>query len=106
VRALVGSDCRLDLVAKSQRRGKAVGFYFARYEQDHVRLAVVRLEGRLALAAYTGGAERPSYFMLLDWENGQVAAIRDFRYVSYIAPTPNSSWPSGIVSVRSIVVVT
>lgn len=85
LRALVASDCRLDLVSKSQRRGKAVGMYFGRYEKEAVRLAVVRLEGRLALAAFEGDAERPSYFILLDWSDGQVSAIRDFRYVRYIA---------------------
>jgi RNA polymerase sigma-70 factor (ECF subfamily) len=85
VRALIGDDCRLDLVSKSQRRGKAVGMYFARYEKEEVSLRVVRLEGRLALAAHVGSAARPSYFVLLEWEDGRVASIRDFRYVPYIA---------------------
>jgi RNA polymerase sigma factor (sigma-70 family) len=85
VRALVGDDCRLDLVSKSQRRGKAVGMYFGRYEKEDVALRVVRLEGQLALAAHVGGAAKPSYFILLDWEAGRVASIRDFRYVPYIA---------------------
>lgn len=85
VRALVADDCRLDLVSKSQRRGKEVGMYFARYEKEQVSLRVVRLEGRLVLAAHVAGAEQPSYFVLLDWEDGQVRAIRDFRYVPYIA---------------------
>jgi RNA polymerase sigma-70 factor, ECF subfamily len=85
VRALIGEDCRLDLVSKSQRRGKAVGAYFARYAAEHVSVRVVRLEGQLALAAYRDGAAEPSYFILLAWEGGRVASIRDFRYVSYIA---------------------
>ena len=46
VRALVSDDCRLDLVSKSQRRGKQVGMYFGRYEKENVALRVVRLEGR------------------------------------------------------------
>ena len=86
VRALVAEDCRLDLVAKSQRRGKAVGAYFGRYEKEAIRLAVVRLEGQLALAAFDGpDAKAPRYFILIDWRDGKVDAIRDFRYVSYIA---------------------
>jgi RNA polymerase sigma-70 factor, ECF subfamily len=85
VRALVGEDCRLDLVSKSQRRGKAVGAYFARYEKEAVRVAVVSLDGEPVLAAYTGDAARPSYFILLTWDAGRVQRIRDFRYVSYIA---------------------
>ena len=85
VRALVGDDCRLDLVSKSQRRGKAVGAYFGRYSAEHVSLRVVRLDGRLLLAAYVEGAVKPSYFILLAWQDGRVVAIRDFRYVPYIA---------------------
>lgn len=85
VRALVGSDCRLDLVSKSQRRGKAVGMYFGRYEKEDVHLRVVRLEGQLALAAHVAGAANPAYFILLEWESGHVTSIRDFRYVRYIA---------------------
>jgi RNA polymerase sigma-70 factor (ECF subfamily) len=84
VRALVGEDCRLDLVTKSQRRGKAVGAYFARYEQESVRLEVVQLEGELALAAFPGDAARPAYVILTAWDAGRVQAIRDFRYVPYI----------------------
>src|SRR5580704_6375624 len=55
VRALVSEDCRLDVVSKSQRRGKQVGMYFERYEKENVALRVVRLEERLALAAYVAG---------------------------------------------------
>ncbi|HSO33796.1 MAG TPA: sigma-70 family RNA polymerase sigma factor [Labilithrix sp.] len=85
VRALVGDDCRLDLVAKSQRRGKEVGLYFGNYAKADVQLRVVRLEGQLALAAHLGAAEAPSYFVLLTFEGGKVTTIRDYRYVPYIA---------------------
>jgi RNA polymerase sigma-70 factor (ECF subfamily) len=84
VRAMVGDDCRLDLVSKSQRRGKQVGMYFDRYEKGSVRLRVVRLDGQLAFAAYVAGAEAPAYFVLLEVEAGRVTLIRDFRYVPYI----------------------
>ncbi len=85
LRALVSDDCRLDLVSKSQRRGKQVGMYFGRYEKEDVALKVVRLDGELAFAAYVAGAETPAYFILMAFEAGQVASIRDFRYVRYIA---------------------
>ena len=87
VRALVSDDCRLDLVSKSQRRGKQVGDYFSRYEKESVALRVVRLEGQPALAAYRAGAETAAYFILLQVrpEDGLVTFIRDFRYVTYIA---------------------
>jgi len=85
LRALVADDCRLDLVSKSQRRGKEVRMYFTNYEKADVSLRVVRLEGRLALAAHVEGATSPSYFILLDWEGSRVSTIRDFRYVPYVA---------------------
>jgi RNA polymerase sigma-70 factor (ECF subfamily) len=84
LRALIGDDCRLDLVSKSQRRGKQVGAYLARYEKEALELRVVRLEGRLALAVYAPGAGTPAYFILLTVEDARVALIRDFRYVPYI----------------------
>jgi RNA polymerase sigma factor (sigma-70 family) len=85
LRALIAGDCRLDLVSRSQRRGKEVGVYFARYEKENVQLRPVRLEGAIVLAAHVGEAERPSYFILLDWKDGLVESIRDFRYVPYVA---------------------
>jgi RNA polymerase sigma-70 factor (ECF subfamily) len=84
LRLLVADDCRLDLVSKSQRRGKEVRMYFGRYEKEDLWLRVVRLEGRLALAAHVGGAATPAYFILLGWEDGRVSSIRDFRYVPYV----------------------
>ena len=88
VRALVSDDCRLDLVSKSQRRGKQVGFYFARYEKENLSARVARVDGRLALAIYALGAPdpvKPAYFILLEVAAGRVTHIRDFRYVPYIA---------------------
>ncbi len=88
VRALVSDDCRLDLVSKSRRRGKQVGFYFARYENEQLSARVVRVDGQLALAIYAAAATnptKPDYFILLELTDGRVTSIRDFRYVPYIA---------------------
>ena len=38
---------------------------------------------RLAALAYTGGGDRPSYFILLQWSEERLVAIRDFRYARY-----------------------
>jgi hypothetical protein len=43
------------------------------------------LEGRFAFAAYIAGADKPAYFILVEFEDGRVMSIRDFRYVHYIA---------------------
>ncbi len=88
VRALVSDDCRLDLVSKSQRRGKQVGLYFARYEKEQLSARVARVDGQLALAMYAAGTSdlsKPAYFILLQAAAGRVISIRDFRYVPYIA---------------------
>lgn len=85
VRALVGDDCKLELISKSKRRGKEVGMYFGNYEKADVSVRVVRLEGELALAAHVAGSNQAAYFILLEWHDGKVARIRDFRYVKYIA---------------------
>jgi RNA polymerase sigma-70 factor (ECF subfamily) len=75
LRALLGDDCRLDLVSKAQRRGKQVGEYFSRYEKENVALRLVRLDGGLAFAAYVAGAAVPAYFILLELEHGRVQRI-------------------------------
>ncbi len=93
VRALIGDDCRLDLVSRSQRRGKQVGMYFTRYQAEPVTLRVARVDGQLALAAYADGAGRPSYFILLSFEGDRVREIRDFKYVPYIAREAEVSDP-------------
>jgi RNA polymerase sigma-70 factor (ECF subfamily) len=86
LRSMIGEDCRLDLVSKSHRRGKEVGAYFARYEQElDLRIEIVRLEGQDVLGVFTGTGRRPDYFVLLTWEGGRVSTIRDFRYTRHIA---------------------
>ena len=84
LRALIGEDCRLDLVSKSHRKGKDVGVYYTNYAKQDVSVRVIRLEGRLALAAHIAGATAPSYFILLDFVGDELHSIRDFRYVPYI----------------------
>jgi RNA polymerase sigma-70 factor (ECF subfamily) len=85
VRAMIAGDCKLDLVSKSQRRGKQVGMYFSNYEKERFELRVIRVDGRVALGVYAAEAEKPAYFILLAFEEGRVKTIRDFRYVPYIA---------------------
>lgn len=93
LRALIGEDCRLDLVSKSQRKGKDVGLYYTNYSRQDVSVRVIRLEGLLALAAHVAGAAAPSYFILLDFAGDQLRLIRDFRYVPYIATDAELTTP-------------
>jgi RNA polymerase sigma-70 factor, ECF subfamily len=86
VQAMLLEDVRLDLVAKSHRRGKAVGAYFGRYAQETGNvLRLGWIDQRLAIGLFRGDPEVLTSVILLEAENGKVAFIRDFRYVQYLA---------------------
>jgi RNA polymerase sigma-70 factor (ECF subfamily) len=89
IRALLADDVRLDLVAHRKAAGRReVGQYLDNYERAvDWRMVPVWLEGREALAVVADtSTAQPRYFIELGWSDaGQVATIRDFRYVSYIA---------------------
>jgi RNA polymerase sigma-70 factor (ECF subfamily) len=88
VRAMLAEDVRLDLVSRSQRSGRrAVSGYLTNYAAARGwRLAPAWLGDHEVLAAFRDlGEQRPGYFIMLSLVDGQVAAIRDFRYVPYIA---------------------
>src|SRR5262249_37662880 len=89
LRALIGEECRLDLVSRAERRGAGVREYYARYEgpapRENLRAAVVLVEGRPARGIYRPAAsEAPAYFILLEWEGDRVVTIRDYRYATYV----------------------
>lgn len=87
LRALLADDCRLDLVARHERRGKGVGEYFTRYaEVRDLRVVPGTLDGRLVLGMYTPrSAPTPQSFVFLSFRGDELTEIRDFRYVPYIA---------------------
>ncbi|HEV7558925.1 MAG TPA: sigma-70 family RNA polymerase sigma factor [Kofleriaceae bacterium] len=84
LRAMIGDECRLDLVTRAERRGKQIHGYFGRYAAEPVHLEIGSIDGRPALLAHTKAGGGPSYFMLLDWDGDRLAAIRDYRYVPYL----------------------
>lgn len=91
LRDLLAQDARLDLVSRTERRGGAVGEYFSRYaDLRDFRVVPGLLEDptgeRPALGVHSPrDSEQPSYLVLIQWRGDQVAVIRDFRYVPYIA---------------------
>jgi len=111
VRAMLADEVRLDLVNRLKRSGvAAVGEYFHNYEQvGNWYLALGTVEHRPAILVYQdrrvlslrreddqsairlrpssseSAMEKPAYFMLLNWEDGKVSLIRDYRYVPYVA---------------------
>ncbi len=85
LRALLAQDVQLDVVGIAQARGASgVGNYFHRYQALTDWCPQVGLvEGKPAiLVADQSGAL--AYFILIDWDNGQVKRIRDYRHVRYL----------------------
>ena len=56
---------------------------YAKFEG--VRLAPAWVEGREVIAVFEGNAGvEPSYFMWIEWRDGRISFIRDYRYARYI----------------------
>jgi RNA polymerase sigma-70 factor, ECF subfamily len=88
IRAMIADDVRLDLVNKTRLTGKAdVSRYFGNYDKvADWHLVPGLVEGRPAILVFDPkqpGAG-PKYFMLVDWQAGKIAAIRDFRHAAYV----------------------
>ncbi|MET3665391.1 RNA polymerase sigma factor [Caulobacter sp. 1776] len=87
LRALLVDDVRLAQSNLPPRVGAAdVGMFFGAYARlEPVFLAPAWLEGREVLAVFAAeGDARPIYLMWLDWRDGGIAFIRDYRYVPYV----------------------
>ena len=87
LRALLADDVRLHQSTYPVRAGAAdVGMFFTIYAKfEGVRLAPAWVEGREVIAVFEDGAgAKPSYFMWLEWRDGRICFIRDYRYARYI----------------------
>jgi RNA polymerase sigma factor (sigma-70 family) len=88
VRSLLADDVRLDLVSRRKAAGRRdVGSYLDNYQRSGGwHMVPAWFDGREVVAVLSdAAAARPRYFIELAWRDGRVAAIRDFRYVPYIA---------------------
>jgi RNA polymerase sigma-70 factor (ECF subfamily) len=87
IRAMIADDVRLELVNKTRLTGKAeVSRYFGNYDKvADWHLAPGLVDGRPAILVFDPSmpGAGPRYFMLVDWQAGKVAAIRDFRHAAY-----------------------
>lgn len=100
LRALLADDVRLNQATYPPRAGRAdVGLFFGIYAGfDGVWLAPAWLDGTEVIAVFADRADtRPSYFMILEWRDGQISLIRDFRYVRYVAEDADFSVSSEAV---------
>jgi RNA polymerase sigma factor (sigma-70 family) len=88
LRALLADDVKLNQSTHPVRVGSAdVGMFFTIYaKSDGVWLAPAWLEGREVIAVFEDRADpKPSYLMWLEWRDGRISFIRDYRYVRYVA---------------------
>lgn len=96
LRDLLAEDAKLELVGRFSARGKqAVGTYYSRYEElQDWRVEAGFVDGRPALLGFDSvnaqaestadeALERPSFFILIQWHDGQVQSVRDYRYARY-----------------------
>jgi RNA polymerase sigma-70 factor (ECF subfamily) len=88
LRNLLAEDVKLDLVNRLRLAGrKDVSVYFSRYSEScDWNFAPGFAEGRPALLV-TNPADTCAavqYVVLLDWVNGRIRGIRDFRYATYV----------------------
>jgi RNA polymerase sigma factor (sigma-70 family) len=90
LRALLADDVKLVQSAHPIRVGVAdVGMFFTIYatyaESGGVWLAPAWLEGREVIAVFEDRTDpKPSYLMWLEWRDGRISFIRDYRYVRYV----------------------
>ena len=86
LRALLAADARLHQATHPPRFGADVGMFFTIYARTKgIRLAPAWLEGRDVIAEFEQGSDdRPHHIMQLEWRDGRIVSIRDYRYVPYI----------------------
>jgi hypothetical protein len=87
LRALLADDVKLKQSTYPLRVGSAdVAMFFGIYAKiDGLWLAPAWLEGREVIAVFGDRADpKPSYLMWLEWRDGRISFIRDYKYVRYV----------------------
>ena len=87
LRALLADDVRLVQSTYPLRAGPAdVGMFFGIYSRSApVRLAPAWLDGREVIAVYEDPqVAKPGYLMWLEWRDGRISFIRDYKYARYV----------------------
>ena len=87
LRAMLADDVRLAQSTYPLRAGAAdVGMFFGIYSRSTpVRLAPAWLGDREVVAVYEGTqSAKPSYLMWLEWRDGKISFIRDYKYIRYV----------------------
>jgi len=88
LRALLADDVKLNQATHPLRIGRTdVGMFFSIYARmDGVWLAPAWLDDQEVIAVFESRDDpKPSYLMWLEWGDGLISFIRDYRYVRYVA---------------------
>lgn len=99
LRALLADDVRLQQSMHPPRSGAAdVGMFFTIYaKSEGLWLRPAWVEGREVIAVFEHRTDpKPIHFMWLEWRDGRISFIRDYRYVGYVADD------AGLVLARDI----
>ncbi len=84
---MLADDVRLIQSAYPPRAGRAeVGMFFSIYAREPpARVAPAWLDAREVIAVWDDPqAAKPSSFMWLEWTDGRISFIRDYRHVPYV----------------------
>jgi RNA polymerase sigma-70 factor (ECF subfamily) len=88
IRAMLADDVKLDLVNRLQWQGREkITPYFTRYaEVSKWRFVLGAVEGRPAMLVFDGDGpmDGPAHFVLVEWSDDRIAAIRDFLFAPYV----------------------
>lgn len=103
LRALLADDVKLNQATHPLRVGAAdVGMFFSIYAASpEVRLEPAWLEGREVIAVFDSAEPRPSYFMWLEWRDGRVSFIHDYRHARYVAESAELVLPGFVGGERT-----
>jgi Sigma-70, region 4 len=87
LRALLADDVKLNQSSHPLRVGSAdVGLFFTIYaKSESVWLAPAWLKGREVIAIFEDRHDaKPAYLMWLEWRDGRISFIHDYRHVRYV----------------------
>jgi RNA polymerase sigma-70 factor (ECF subfamily) len=88
LRNMLAEDTKLDLVNRLKLTGrKDVSVYFGRYdESSDWQMAAGIVEGRPAILVSDprSAPDKLEYVVFVEWSDGRIQNIRDFRYARYI----------------------
>jgi RNA polymerase sigma-70 factor (ECF subfamily) len=68
-------------------------FFTIYSKMDHLSLTPAWMEGREVVAVFEDRADqKPTYVMWLEWRNGEISFIRDYRYVRCVVADAPVAW--------------